>query len=223
MFEIFNQVEDAATTSTSTLDTLSSKSNSRVDMTSLELTPQSVAHLIKNDFPRWQELLCANKSSSLYRSPQEVALVSIDAIVGHCLPRVDLQTQSSKSELLHSYLSESLYVLEQPFLEQVKYLASATRSGAAGGQMPTVRILEAFQKVDILQLVMAPQTTQEIQLAWLRSLIIVFNNEISLIMRSNGANLQVNQDYTQLAHAIVTCRNIKCLLIQLLIEVLCLC
>ena len=70
---------------------------------------------------------------------------------------------------------------------------------------------------------MAPQTTQEIQLAWLRSLIIVFNNEISLIMRSNGANLQVNQDSTQLAHAIVTCRNIKCLLIQLLIEVLCLC
>ena len=42
-------------------------------------------------------------------------------------------------------------------------------------------------------------------------------------MRSNGANLQVNQDSTQLAHAIVTCRNIKCLLIQLLIEVLCLC
>ena len=61
------------------------------------------------------------------------------------------------------------------------------------------------------------------QLAWLRSLIIVFNFEISLIMRSNGANLQVNQDSTQLAHAVVTCRNIKCLLIQLLIEVLCLC
>jgi hypothetical protein len=42
-------------------------------------------------------------------------------------------------------------------------------------------------------------------------------------MRSNGANLQVNQDSTQLARAVVTCQNIKCLLIQLLIEVLCLC
>lgn len=77
-------------------------------------------------------------------------MVSFDAIANHCLPRVDLHTQNSKTELLHSYLSESLYVLEQPFLEQVKYLASATRQGAAGGQMPNVRILEAFQKVDVL-------------------------------------------------------------------------
>lgn len=33
----------------------------------------------------------------------------------------------------------------------------------------------------------------------------------------------MNQDSTQLARAAVTCQNIKCLLIQLLIEVLCLC
>lgn len=33
----------------------------------------------------------------------------------------------------------------------------------------------------------------------------------------------MNQDSTQLARAVVTCQNIKCLLIQLLIEVLCLC
>ena len=68
MFEIFNQVEDVLTT-TSTVDTSSNKSSSRIDMTQLELTPVAVAHLIKNDFARWQELLCANKSSSLYRSP----------------------------------------------------------------------------------------------------------------------------------------------------------
>ena len=78
----------------------------------------------------------------------------------------------------------------------MKYLASATRSGAAAGQMPTLKILEAFQRVDILQLIMSLRSTQETQLAWLRSLIIVFNYEISLIMRSNGANLQVNQDST---------------------------
>jgi hypothetical protein len=40
----------------------------------------------------------------------------------------------------------SLYVLEQPFLDQVKYLASATEGGI---QFPAVKVLEAFQKVDV--------------------------------------------------------------------------
>ena len=73
--------------------------------------------MIKTDFNKWHSLLSSNKSSSLYVSPHEVAIVTFDAIAGHCLPRVDLHTQNSKGELLHSYLSESLYVLEQPFLE----------------------------------------------------------------------------------------------------------
>lgn len=52
MFEIFNQVEDV-TTAASTYEYSSYKSHNRHDMTYLELTPQSVAHLIKNDFVRW--------------------------------------------------------------------------------------------------------------------------------------------------------------------------
>ena len=71
-----------------------------------------------------------------------MALVTFEAIAAFLLPR-ELQ-HSSKTNQLQNYLNESLYVLEQPFLEQVKYLASATRSGAAGGQMPTIKILEAF-------------------------------------------------------------------------------
>ena len=112
MFDIFNQVDDAPTSTEST-----QAQSSTIVATDFELTPQSVAHLIKNDFAKWHEIICANGSNAHYRSPQEVALVSFDAIASHCLPRVDLHTQSSKSELLHSYLSESLYVLEQPFLE----------------------------------------------------------------------------------------------------------
>ena len=139
MFEIFNQAEGA------NMRTQASINEHSVELEQTpDLTPQSVAHMIRTDFNRWYRLLCANQNSALFVSPHEVAQITFDAIAGHCLPRVDLHTQSSKSELLHSYLSESLYVLEQPFLEQVKYLASATRVGAAGGQMPTVRILEAF-------------------------------------------------------------------------------
>jgi len=62
-----------------------------------------------------------------------------------------------------------------------------------------------------------------LQLAWLRSLVVIFDHEIDLILRSNGANLQVNQDGTLLANAMITAQNIKCLVVQLLIEVLCLC
>lgn len=95
-----------------------------------QLTAQALAHMIKTDFDKWHKLLCSSDHST-HVSPQEVALVTFDAIAGYLLPR-ELQ-QSSKANQLQNYLSESLYVLEQPFLEQVKYLASATRSGAAGG------------------------------------------------------------------------------------------
>ena len=54
-------------------------------------------------------------------------------------------------------IHKSLYVLEQPFLEQVKYLASVTENSL---QFPKMRVLEAFQKVDVYQLVMSSKTSQ---------------------------------------------------------------
>lgn len=91
MFEIFNQVDEAPVTSISK-PLKGQSASAAIDLTNFDLMPQSVAHLIKNDFSKWHELLCADRNLSQYHSPQEVALVSFDAIASYCLPRVDLHT-----------------------------------------------------------------------------------------------------------------------------------
>ena len=76
-----------------------------------------------------------------------------------------------------------MYVLEQSFLDQVQFMA---------GIQSNLKVLEPFQKVCIAQLIFSKESSTEMQLAWLRSLIVIFDHEIDLILRSNGANLQVN-------------------------------
>ena len=53
--------------------------------------------MIKTDFDKWHKLLCSSDPSTGV-SPQEVALVTFDAIAAHLLPR-ELQHSSKANQL----------------------------------------------------------------------------------------------------------------------------
>lgn len=53
--------------------------------------------MIKTDFDKWRKLLCSSDPSTGV-SPQEVALVTFDAIAAHLLPR-ELQHSSKANQL----------------------------------------------------------------------------------------------------------------------------
>jgi len=134
--------------------------------------------------------LCSGQVATL-----DLATMTIDAFES-------LLPQKTWNEKTEGPKQPKMYVLEQSFLDQVQFMA---------GIQSNLKVLEPFQKVCIPQLILSTESSTDMQMAWLRSLVIIFDHEIDLILRSNGANLQVNQDGTLLANAIITCQNIKCL------------
>ena len=73
-----------------------------------DLSPETVADSIKNDFNQWQRMLCSGSSS-----PLEVATMTIDVLERQLLPRHKWNEKTAGIQ------QAKMYVLEQSFLDQV--------------------------------------------------------------------------------------------------------
>ena len=120
-----------------------------------------------------------------------------------------------------------LYLLEQNFIEQVKYLQVNDEDNDDTDQnaFPQLQFLKAFQLIDATLLAALGHSDQNIKLAWLHSLISLFEFEINQITRTSELSHQANPTQQELKsqRAQTVIRNLKCLVVQLLLEVLSIC